>query len=219
MKNPLAEGGIFDCWNHIGVFGDRSCRELANVIHCKNCDVYTTVGQELLNREAPLEYLNEWREKLSKPKIEKETEAISVAIFRLFSGFFAMETKYFHEVTEPVTIHRVPHRRESVLQGIVNVRGDIQLCVSIAGLLGIENVHEKTPAQNSFTMLAVIEKHGERWAFLTDEVCGIYRVDPAQFSEAANLSRVIKKTFVWEGKEVLYIDTDLLFENLSKEVK
>ncbi len=36
---PMTAQG--DCWNRIGVSGDRSCPELATVVHCHNCPVFS----------------------------------------------------------------------------------------------------------------------------------------------------------------------------------
>ena len=32
---------VNDCWNRIGVRGDRSCPELKQYVHCRNCPVYS----------------------------------------------------------------------------------------------------------------------------------------------------------------------------------
>ena len=32
---------IDDCWNRIGIHGDKSCPLLSNHIHCRNCAVYS----------------------------------------------------------------------------------------------------------------------------------------------------------------------------------
>ncbi|MEM7650108.1 MAG: chemotaxis protein CheW, partial [Cyanobacteria bacterium P01_A01_bin.70] len=34
-----------DCWNQIGVRGDRTCPTLETVIHCHNCPVYSQAGR------------------------------------------------------------------------------------------------------------------------------------------------------------------------------
>jgi len=210
LKNPLAEKGIVDCWNHVGVFGDRSCPELTAAIHCKNCSVFTSAGRELLRREAPSDYLLDWSERLSKQTENKDSESVSVLIFRLLSAHFALDTKCFLEVTEPVAIHKIPHRSNSVLKGIVNIRGEIQLCVSLVELLEIKQTTETAPAQAQ--KLAVIENEGERWAFLIDEIYGIHRIERDRFSDS-------KKSFQWEQKEVLYMDRASLFENLKKAIQ
>ncbi|HTJ92190.1 MAG TPA: chemotaxis protein CheW [Pararobbsia sp.] len=39
-----------DCWNRIGVQGDRTCERLTDVVHCRNCSVYAHAAMSLLDR-------------------------------------------------------------------------------------------------------------------------------------------------------------------------
>ena len=55
-----------DCWNRIGVKGDASCPELANVVHCHNCPVFAAAGQQLFQRAAPPECVEEWTQALAR---------------------------------------------------------------------------------------------------------------------------------------------------------
>ncbi len=41
---------IDDCWNRIGIHGDKSCPLLAEHIHCRNCSVYSAAATRLLDR-------------------------------------------------------------------------------------------------------------------------------------------------------------------------
>ena len=41
---------VDDCWNRIGVFGDKSCPRLERHIHCRNCEVYGAAAIALLDR-------------------------------------------------------------------------------------------------------------------------------------------------------------------------
>ena len=65
-----------------------------------------------------------------------QDKAASVLIFRLGEEWLAFRTQTVAEVTLPRPVHRVPHRSNSVLTGIVNLQGQVQLCVSLHGLLG-----------------------------------------------------------------------------------
>ena len=38
-----------DCWDKIGVSGDRSCADLEAYIHCRNCPVYAKAALQLLS--------------------------------------------------------------------------------------------------------------------------------------------------------------------------
>ena len=39
------------CWQEIGVWGDRSCPELAAVTHCHNCPVFAAAGRKFLKTD------------------------------------------------------------------------------------------------------------------------------------------------------------------------
>ena len=49
-----------DCWNRIGVYGDRSCPELSTFVHCRNCPVFAAAARSLLRPPRPEGYLAEW---------------------------------------------------------------------------------------------------------------------------------------------------------------
>ena len=46
------EAPIDDCWNRIGVHGDKSCERLQAHIHCRNCEVHAVAAIRLLDRYA-----------------------------------------------------------------------------------------------------------------------------------------------------------------------
>ncbi len=78
------------CWNEIGVAGDRSCLELKTYTHCRNCPVYSRAGRQLLQRQAPAGYLNEWTNLLTHHQEEQPLNTISVGIFRLGGEWLAL---------------------------------------------------------------------------------------------------------------------------------
>ena len=49
----LITSRLDDCWNRIGVFGQRSCPELLSCVHCRNCSVYSAAGHSLFERLPP----------------------------------------------------------------------------------------------------------------------------------------------------------------------
>lgn len=127
-----------DCWNRIGVKGDRSCPELSKYVHCRNCPVFTAAGQQLFEREPPPGHLAEWTQRLAEPDVVAELGTVSVLVFRVGDEWLAMEIPLLVEIAELRPIHTIPHRSNAVLAGLVNIRGELHLCVSFGGLLGIE---------------------------------------------------------------------------------
>jgi chemotaxis-related protein WspD len=142
------------CWKQIGIEGDRSCVELAEFVHCRNCSVYTRASHELLNQVLPAGYQDEWAEIFAKPHQSTQTTTWrSLAIFRLGDEWFSLNAELFDQVTNIVPIRRIPQRSNDVLLGLVNISGELQLCISLAQLLGL-SAPQLTPTQSAPTQLA-----------------------------------------------------------------
>ena len=112
-----------DCWNHIGVAGDRTCVELERHVHCRNCPIYSSAGRGLLDRQIAADYLSGAAESLSKQVDRGKRETESVLLFRLAGEWFAMSTGLCREVVDFRPIHRVSHRSDRVFLGLINIRG------------------------------------------------------------------------------------------------
>jgi chemotaxis-related protein WspD len=126
-----------DCWNRIGVRGDRSCPELTQYVHCQNCPVFAAAGRRFLDVATPPGYLEEWTQRLAAPVEEAAADLEGVLVFRLADEWLALSVHTLVEVTTLRPVHRVPHRG-GLLAGLVNIRGELCLCVHLVKLLGIE---------------------------------------------------------------------------------
>ncbi len=215
----MSDAPVDHCWTRIGIGGDGSCPELAAVIHCRNCAVYARAGRQLLEQAPPPGYLDEWAGQLAVADSEVATELLSVVIFRLGSERFALATALFVEIVEQRSVHCIPHRPGAALLGLANIGGELQLCVSLAALLGA------TAADGSAARprLAVIEREGDRWVFPVDELVGIERIErhalgapPA--TVARDAAAFTTAMFEWRGVPVAILDSDLLFAALHKVV-
>jgi chemotaxis-related protein WspD len=197
-SGSLAGGGLpgrapgdGDCWNHIGVSGDRSCKELIEFVHCRNCPVFAAAARTFFDRPAPEGYLAEWsrwlvdstgQEGLQEGKgedgdeIRSRRHGQSVLIFRLGEEWLAFHTQTVAEVTSPRPVHRVPHRSNHIFIGLVNLQGQAQLCVSLHGLLGAPE-----PAASSRLIVLRDRERAETWAFQADEVVGVYTIPRSQW--------------------------------------
>ena len=221
-----------NCWKHIGVWGEENrltCSELARVIHCRNCEVFTQAGRTLLERGLPSNYKDEWTRVLASKKEEELLGTISVVIFRIEGEWLAVSTPMLHEIIDVeqvhALLHTIPHRRNPVLMGVINVHGEIWLCVSLKELLGLESVAPTsvTP-RGSYKRMMVIHGDGDRWVFPVDEIHGIYRVHPRTFQNVPVTVSKAKTTFTkgifqWDNRQVAFLDDALLLHHLTRSVK
>src|SRR5260221_7164238 len=171
-----AANGAEDCWHHIGVAGDASCPELAHVGHCRNCPVYAEAGEGFFERPMPEEYRKDWTDLLRKSKEGHQAGTESVLVFKTGDEWLALPTTLLREIMEIRAVHRVPLRSSAVLLGLVNVRGEIQLCISLAGLLGIELADDEPAGNNSARRMIVADRGGEIWAFPADRIHGTHPI-------------------------------------------
>ena len=94
-------------------------------------------ARTFFNRQPPPQYLEEWVERLAQPEEQVEQDLLSLVIFRLHDEYLAVQTRCLVEVTLPQPIHAIPHRTNDVVLGLVNIRGQLRICFSAHGLLGV----------------------------------------------------------------------------------
>lgn len=225
------------CWKTIGVFshGQGTCEALEEFTHCRNCPVFTHAGRTLLERDAPTGYRQEAANTLAEEKTEEPPGTESMVIFRIEREWLALSTRLLSEVVDPEKFHSLPHRKNPVLLGVVNVHGDIQLCVSLKALLEIED--HLTPRRDrripSQRRMIVIGEPGNQWVFPVDEILGIDRVHPRLFRRtpvtvAKAGSAYTRAIFSWslqkkggdvESLNVALLDADLILYSLLRNVQ
>lgn len=214
-----------DCWKKVGIAGDRTCPELKKLGHCRNCHRYSEIGGRMLDREPPEGYLEAWGALLAKEKTEEVRDTISVVVFRIGAEWLALTTSVFREVTDVRRIHSIPHRDNNILLGLVSVRGEIQLCVSLANLLGVDKAEAPRSAERRrlYPRLIVVEKGGDRWVFAVDELHGIHRLHPGKIRNVPatvmdGKASFTKGIFEWERNGVAYLDEELVFSALRRSI-
>ena len=124
---------IDDCWNRIGVHGDKSCPLLEEHVHCRNCAVYAAAATRLLDRYALAQDAH-----VREVVKEQVAQGPSLLLFRLGEEWLALATRCLAEVAPVQPVHSLPHQRSRVLQGVANVRGALVPCLSLSDLLGLE---------------------------------------------------------------------------------
>ena len=223
-----------DCWNRIGVFGDRSCPELLSCVHCRNCQVYSAAGRSLLERLPPGDYLQEWTSVLAETKrgsdsstlsadgsVVRSDQSLSVMIFRLATELFALPVGVFLEVSAPFVVHSVPRRTNQLFLGMVNVRGEIMLAASLTNLLGL--TVQASAASHTAGRMAVAGTPEGKWVFPIDEIYGIYLfnrddVKPAPVVITNADHSYACGVFQWQSRSVALLDPDRIFSVLTTEI-
>ena len=229
-----------NCWNQIGVRGDRTCPELETVVHCQNCSVYSQTGRRLLERPAPEGYVAEWTTLLAEPRSHQQVDvskALSMAIFRLGQEWLSLPAGILSQVLPPSFVHALPHCNNRILRGMVNVRGQLLLCVSLHELLGISSTEStltnfapgvpvrgaSTPGKHGrYQRLVVIEQQRGLWAFEVNELYGLHRCYPEDLRNPPALSSKTLESFTqnilpWQDRNVSYLDAERLFEALRQK--
>lgn len=214
-----------DCWKRIGVQGDRSCPRLQEHVHCRNCPVYSANARQLLRRPAPDGYLRDATAHYARVTQIEAAGSRTVLVFRVGAEWLALPSTLLDEVAESRARHTLPHRRSGALLGVVNVRGELLACVSIALALGIAaNPAGPTEARRASPARLLVLKDDEgRLACPVDEVFGVQRFHPqdlqalpATVSSAA--TRYTQAILPWQQRSVAVLDAPLLLYTLGRSL-
>lgn len=213
---------IKDCWNQIGVEGDRTCPELQHVTHCRNCPVYSSSGRLLLERDVPADYIQNWTttiaERGSAMSVRSTEEMLPLILFRLSHERFAISIRSLQEVIRPAQIHTLPHRSDGLFLGLTSVRGEILLCAALQAFLDLE-----PSAPSDQQRMLIVSSNHRKWVFPVDEVYGIqrYLLDDIQEPPV-----VVTKTnaaytqgiLTWQDQKVSYLNAERLIDTLDRRV-
>jgi chemotaxis-related protein WspD len=161
VDNPAP---IDDCWNRIGVSGDQSCARLEQHIHCRNCDVVSNAAQRNLQRPVSFGYREQWAAILRQPQARRAASDRSAPAAH---G------------------HRLPHRANAGLLGVVNVGGRLTPMMSLGAVLGIdEQDGPAAPRRHVFARLLVLQWEGQTFALPVADLHGIAHYAHADLAPA-----------------------------------
>lgn len=185
-----------------------------------------TAANLLLEREAEPDYIQEWTTLLMKEKEKGDsTTEGSVVIFRLGKEWLALSTLVVAQVAENRPVHSIPHRSNAVLAGIVNLGGQLKLCIRLHHFLeiGRDDAEHSYKTPLAYSRMIAIQNEEEFWIFLVDEVYGIVHCDfafmenvPVTVSKSA--ANFLKGVMHWEGKSLGIINEDMLFYSLRRNL-
>jgi chemotaxis-related protein WspD len=170
----------------------------------------------LLDREAPPGYSTEWTAHVAAEKKGVEPGIKSVVIFRIDKEWLALSTDMFQEVIDQYTIRTLPDHRGGIVKGLINVRGELLLCIALEVVLGMENTEVRTPKDR-----LLIFGRG-RFAVQVSEVFGVHRYHPNELRlTPATLRNASSGSYTlgilrWQGNAVACLDEALLLYALNK---
>ena len=213
-----------DCWNVIGVRGDRSCPALEQHVHCHNCPVYAAGAAAVLDTDAPGDYLADRTQYFARLPDTEEIATRAVVIFRVGSEWFALPPSVVIEVAQSRPIHSLPHRANGVVLGLASVRGELLVCVALARVVGAVAASSVTAGAAQFQRMLVLGRDGLRIVCPVDAVHGIHRF---RATELNALPTTIAKAAVtystavlpWQGHSVGTLDEELLFYALRRSLE
>lgn len=221
---------VDDCWNRIGTRGDRSCERLADCLRCLNCPVYAYHAAKLLERPLGEAEMADATRRMSAfgatRARDDDGDAHHAALaFRVSDEWLALPIGVLREIAGTRPIHSLPHRRNSAVRGVVNIRGTLRIAISIGALLGLDaGKGDNDSGDGRFTRLLVAAHQGDPVVFPVDEVEGVLRFGasdwvpvPATVGRAsAGLSRGVLS---WRGKSVGLLDDDRLFDAVTRSMR
>lgn len=204
---------IDDCWNRIGVHGNKQCPLLQRHVHCRNCEVYAAAATRLLDRYALMQ-----DHQAAVPQPLEDSTGRSMLLFRLGEEWLALATACLAEIAPLQAVHSLPHQRSRVLQGVANVRGALVPCLSLAELLGVQiSVAEQRGARAMPRML-ILAAEGGPVVMSVEEIDGVHRLDPLLLGSGQDAARFTAAVLQWRGRSVRVLDDQHLLSAVQRSL-
>jgi chemotaxis-related protein WspD len=242
IENTDVVTRIDDCWNRIGTRGDGSCPKLAEHSRCLNCPVFEDAAARLLDRpvgdmelgqsaaSVPNALSREPASAALNEPVAVETSANSGAtqsalVFRIAEEWLGLPTAALRQVDDIRPIHSLPHRRNRVVLGLVNIRGALTVAASLGELLHLDRtVSGKYESSNGYARMLVAAMRGEPVAFPVDEVEGVVRFPansllPVPTTLAHASASHARGVLAWRDRTIGLLDTDRVFESLARSLR
>jgi chemotaxis-related protein WspD len=210
---------IDDCWNRIGIHGDKSCPLLTEHIHCRNCAVYSAAATRLLDRYA----LQQDDRVQHSATVETEVKTRSLLMFRLGEEWLGLATRSLVEVAPLQAIHSLPHQRSRALLGVANVRGALVACLSLVELLGLDATNNVDSSARVVPRMLIIAAHGGPVVVPVDEVDGIHAIDE-RILDAASQSgtqasgKYTRGVLPFKGRSLRWLDEEQLLSAVTRSL-
>jgi chemotaxis-related protein WspD len=211
------------CWNKIGVYGDSSCPELDRYAHCRNCPVYATAAVAVLDGALSDQQMAESTGHLTREKPEAITQAHAVAIFRVGLTWLALPSAAVREIVNPRPIHSLAHRRNGVVLGLANIRGELLVCVALRLILNLDEAATGDQPLPAGARMLVMQQDDARIVFPVEHVFGIERFQSRDFGPvppmlAKSVITYTKAMLSWKGNAVSLLNAQILQSTINRSL-
>jgi chemotaxis-related protein WspD len=202
------------CWRRIGVYGgDQSCPLLVEALHCRNCPVFSDAARTLFDRASEVESAEEWQQAHAG-----EDGLKAALVFRLGQQWLGLPPMLVAEVAARQPLRRLAHRTTGRLEGMVNVRGELHLCVALGELLGLGTRGDSSATAR---MVLVRDNDAKVLAFRCEEVLGLQHfpnntMQPAPDTLAEPLRECVQGLFPLKGGHLAMLDGEAVLNLLEQ---
>lgn len=146
--------------------------------------------------------------------VDIDEDKVKLVIFTLSGDYYALYGNDVKEILQSVTVFFVPGSPDYI-EGIINLRGDIESVISISGFLGVRK-QERT----SKSRIAVAEKNGIRSGIIMDSVVDVLdmplsSIKPPLSSMEKAQKDLVSGEAVYNSKVVAIIDLGGIFARLK----
>ncbi|KVN79767.1 chemotaxis protein CheW [Burkholderia ubonensis] len=234
---------IDDCWNRIGTRGDGSCPRLTAHARCLNCPVFAQAAATLLDRPlSDADFAEAARtaheahdaHKAPPDALADDANAPQTALaFRIADEWLGLPVPALRQIDGPRPIHPLPHRRNGVVLGLVNVRGTLTIAASLGALLSLDlgldpglehDAAGRHAPRHAHARLLVVEHRGDTVALPVDEVEGVLRFAasallPAPTTLAHAATMHTRGLLAWRDTTLGLLDTDRVFDSLARSLR
>jgi len=123
-------------------------------------------------------------------------------------------------VAERRPIHSLPDRRDGILLGLANIRGELVTCLSVGHLLQIDAMPSLESIRANYRRLLVLNSEAGKVAFPVDEVQGPERFHPHELKNPPSISARANSGHAqalldWRQRAVGLLDAERLVSSLS----
>jgi len=179
LNNTLVKSLIEQaCWRNIGVWSQQKtrCEKLEAVVHCRNCEVFAEAAKTVFRRESTeAELFERSLDLYHGSDFKQHLGEVSVLPFRVDDTWLCVYPSQIVTIAKKANVHRIPHRGEEFIRGLIAVDGAIYTCVRMSSLLGIKDKCEQkkqhvTLLPGVFGRIIIVQTPKKRLAIEVDEV-------------------------------------------------